>query len=193
MDVNAPVLYAAETRAVRLMNTIWADRGVVHDSLASIGLFRDWASHGGLGSGQQLGERELTRARELRDALRTIAAAVTEDARPAAVSSSVPVSAALATLNEFLAQSRVALTRTSDAKLDRAWVATGSRFEQELAAVAIEASDILVDGSLGVGACGGPGCVLYFTKKDPRRAYCSAGCGNRARVARHYRRHKADR
>jgi len=47
--------------------------------------------------------------------------------------------------------------------------------------------------SQSVGACGGPGCVPYFTKKDPRRAYCSAGCGNRARVARHYRLHKADR
>jgi predicted RNA-binding Zn ribbon-like protein len=176
MDVDAPVLYAEEPRAVRLMNTIWADRAGVHDSLASIGLLRGWAEPGGLGPGRQLGEKELTRARELRDALRRLAAAVTEDTRPAAVSSSVSVSAALATLNGFLAQSKLALASAPDAKLDRTWVADGSRFEQEL----------------GVGACGGPSCVLYFTKKDPRRAYCSAGCGNRARVARHYRRHKAD-
>src|SRR5688572_12907690 len=153
MDVDAPVLYAAEPRAVRLMNTIWADRGVVHDSLASIGLFREWAEAGGLDPGQQLGERELTRARELRDALRRTAAAVTDDGRPAATASDVSVSAALATLNEFLAQSKLALARTPDAKLDRVWVATGSRFDQELAAVAIEAADILGEGNLGVGAC----------------------------------------
>lgn len=38
-------------------------------------------------------------------------------------------------------------------------------------------------------ACHAPGCVLYFIRNHPRRAWCSDGCGNRARVARHYRRH----
>ena len=43
-------------------------------------------------------------------------------------------------------------------------------------------------------ACGGPGCVLLFLATNPRRHWCSpAICGNRARVARHYRRrHGAD-
>lgn len=35
-------------------------------------------------------------------------------------------------------------------------------------------------------ACQGPGCVLHFVKDHPRREWCSAGCGNRARVSRHY-------
>jgi predicted RNA-binding Zn ribbon-like protein len=42
-------------------------------------------------------------------------------------------------------------------------------------------------------ACHAPGCVLYFVKTHPRRAWCSAGCGNRARVARHYQRHHGGR
>lgn len=42
-------------------------------------------------------------------------------------------------------------------------------------------------------ACQGPGCVLYFVRNHPRREWCSAGCGNRARVARHYQRHHAGR
>jgi predicted RNA-binding Zn ribbon-like protein len=33
---------------------------------------------------------------------------------------------------------------------------------------------------------------LYFVKRHPRREWCSAGCGNRARVARHYHRHRKD-
>ncbi|MFI6847287.1 CGNR zinc finger domain-containing protein [Kitasatospora sp. NPDC050467] len=37
----------------------------------------------------------------------------------------------------------------------------------------------------------GPGCVLYFVKKHPRREWCSAGCGTRARAARHYERTEA--
>ena len=40
-------------------------------------------------------------------------------------------------------------------------------------------------------ACLGPGCVLYFVQQHPRREWCSAGCGNRARVARHYHRHRS--
>ena len=39
-------------------------------------------------------------------------------------------------------------------------------------------------------ACPGPGCVLYFVRAHPRREWCSAVCGNRARVARHYQRHR---
>lgn len=38
-------------------------------------------------------------------------------------------------------------------------------------------------------ACRAPGCVLYFVRNHPRREWCSDGCGNRARVARHYQRH----
>src|ERR671918_444350 len=41
--------------------------------------------------------------------------------------------------------------------------------------------------------CGAPGCVLIFEKDHPRRAWCSAACGNRARQARHYRRTRAPR
>ena len=37
-------------------------------------------------------------------------------------------------------------------------------------------------------------CVLSFVATNPRRRWCSAsGCGNRARVARHYRRHQLTR
>ncbi|HET6318113.1 MAG TPA: CGNR zinc finger domain-containing protein, partial [Chloroflexota bacterium] len=38
--------------------------------------------------------------------------------------------------------------------------------------------------------CGRAGCVLFFLQERRRTEWCSAVCGNRARVARHYRRHK---
>ncbi|NRQ38377.1 hypothetical protein HII36_42095 [Nonomuraea sp. NN258] len=41
-----------------------------------------------------------------------------------------------------------------------------------------------------VRPCGAPGCVQFFLKEHPRREWCSAGCGNRVRVARHYARSK---
>ncbi|MER5277551.1 ABATE domain-containing protein [Streptomyces sp. NPDC002809] len=37
-------------------------------------------------------------------------------------------------------------------------------------------------------ACPAPGCVLYFVKSHSRREWCTTGCGNRVRVARHSRR-----
>nr|WP_137969774.1 CGNR zinc finger domain-containing protein [Streptomyces antimycoticus] len=35
----------------------------------------------------------------------------------------------------------------------------------------------------------GPNCLLFFVKHHARREWCSPACGNRVRVARHYRRH----
>ncbi len=51
---------------------------------------------------------------------------------------------------------------------------------------------LLLTGSSGVEpkACTAPGCVFFFDHARSRREWCSTGCGNRARAARHYaRRH----
>lgn len=39
-------------------------------------------------------------------------------------------------------------------------------------------------------ACTAPRCVRYFVKNHGRQEWCKASCGNRARAARHYRRHR---
>lgn len=36
-------------------------------------------------------------------------------------------------------------------------------------------------------ACPAARCVKYFLQDDPRQLWCSASCGNRERVNRHYR------
>jgi predicted RNA-binding Zn ribbon-like protein len=38
--------------------------------------------------------------------------------------------------------------------------------------------------------CRAPGCALFFLTDRPRQRWCSASCGNRARVARHYAHHQ---
>ncbi|MFG2193840.1 CGNR zinc finger domain-containing protein [Streptomyces sp. NPDC048639] len=40
-------------------------------------------------------------------------------------------------------------------------------------------------------ACPAPRCARYFVKEHPRQEWCGPACGNRARVARHHRRHRA--
>lgn len=40
-------------------------------------------------------------------------------------------------------------------------------------------------------ACPAPRCVRYFVKEHPRQEWCKPSCGNRARVARHNARRRA--
>ncbi|MEV5428130.1 ABATE domain-containing protein [Streptomyces sp. NPDC052701] len=60
------------------------------------------------------------------------------------------------------------------------------------ARLAEAAADLLTDPAVGrLRQCEADGCVMLFLPAHPRRRWCSPGrCGNRARVARHYRRHK---
>ncbi len=67
-----------------------------------------------------------------------------------------------------------------------------------LAALLAEAAaDLLTDPAVGrLRECEADACVMLFLPAHPRRRWCSpARCGNRARVARYYQRHKqsADR
>lgn len=186
MDAETPVLYPTQPKAVRLMNTVWADRTSVHDSLETLAQLRQWAAQAGIGDGQ-VDESDHGPARELRDALRRLAADVTHDDRRGAVRTHVDTQAALAVTNRFLADCTPVLRHVSGQDYSRGWQEDGaSSFRRELAALALEGADLLAGE--GLRACGGPGCVLYFLRSHSRREWCSAECGNRARVARHHQR-----
>jgi len=64
--------------------------------------------------------------------------------------------------------------------------------EQLMVPIAQSASDLLCHGDLAlVKRCANPGCGAFFydTSKNHTRRWCSTtGCGNRMRVAAHYRR-----
>jgi predicted RNA-binding Zn ribbon-like protein len=65
-----------------------------------------------------------------------------------------------------------------------------------LAALLAEAAvDLLTDPSIArVRECEAHGCVMLFLPAHPRRRWCSPSrCGNRARVARYYQRHRSER
>ncbi|MFD9258937.1 CGNR zinc finger domain-containing protein, partial [Streptomyces sp. NPDC059538] len=69
--------------------------------------------------------------------------------------------------------------------------APARRLAAELAEAAAE---LLTDPRVGqVRECEAHDCVLLFLPAHPRRRWCVASaCGNRARVARYYARHKGD-
>jgi len=61
-----------------------------------------------------------------------------------------------------------------------------------MARVAAAALELLGDAArTPVRACPAPGCILFFVAGPQRRTWCSAGCGNRVRVARHDGRRRA--
>ncbi|WP_067534660.1 CGNR zinc finger domain-containing protein [Nocardia crassostreae] len=77
-----------------------------------------------------------------------------------------------------------------------AFVATSTRVGPagvRLAAALAEAAvDLLTDPAITkLKCCAADDCVMLFLPAHPRRQWCSpARCGNRARVARYYQRHK---
>ncbi|MCM2576593.1 CGNR zinc finger domain-containing protein [Streptomyces meridianus] len=66
----------------------------------------------------------------------------------------------------------------------------GPDFRMRLvAALARAAIDFLAGPELDrLRACTAPRCVRYFVRSHGRQEWCKPSCGNRARVARHYRR-----
>ena len=154
-------------RVVDLLNTVWADKSGVHDELADLG-----------GSTDTL--------RRLRDALRVLAADRTGDPRPVAAGHEADVPRAVATLNEVAALAPT-WPELVDGRL--VWASGADPEARALGELAGEAVRFLAEGP-ELRACLAPGCVLYFVKDHPRRAWCSVACGNRVRAARHYARRR---
>jgi predicted RNA-binding Zn ribbon-like protein len=183
-----------EPLPVRLMNTVWADRHGVHDDLADVERLRAWLGRAGLAGADDLGPADLAAFRRLRNAARRVAAHVTGDDRPAATSGSADLAAALAALNEDAGSCTPALVLDDAGGLALRWHPGPRDADRSRAELALATARLLGGEEAPLlRACGGPGCVLYFRKDHPRRGWCSAGCGNRARVARHYERHRVRR
>jgi predicted RNA-binding Zn ribbon-like protein len=192
VTTSAPLL--GEPWPVELMNTVWADRDGVHDALDDPRDAAAWLETAATGldvgapdDGTPPTEEVLVRLRALRDALRRLAAEVTGDPR---TSSPSPLAAAVDDLNRVAgaAPSWSTLTRAPAGHLARVTRSAAPGPEAVVSRLAEQGVELFTDPDRPLRACLAPGCVLFFVKQHPRREWCSAGCGNRARVARHYRR-----
>jgi predicted RNA-binding Zn ribbon-like protein len=178
---------------VRLMNTIWADRHGVHDALTLPADLADWLQEvGAYDYAPDVTQFDLVEARVLRDALRRLAALITGDSRQAAASATADNATAVHAVNHVAAarvpprlELKSKTLQVGTTPLDRPVAAA-------LADVAIEAIALFTAAAVPpLRACLAPGCVLYFLQDHPRREWCSNACGNRARAARHYERHRS--
>ena len=194
--------HPGEPVPVLLMNTIWADRTSVHDGLGTTGELAAWLAAvggrlfaGGERAASAVRRDDVDNFRHLRDALRRLAAEASRDTRPRALNAApdLALAEAVTVLNTASATAPAA-----PALLVPGWEvqlspATSARVPTAaLSAVAALAVDTFAKaGRQAVRACQAPGCVLYFVKDHPRREWCSAACGNRARAARHYQRRRS--
>jgi predicted RNA-binding Zn ribbon-like protein len=160
-----------EPLPVELMNTVRPDGDALDDAwLRAVDL---------------PGPVDLDQLRDLRRALRRLAADATDD--PRRPLDPMPHAAALATLNVLAEQALPRLSWPADGPPERI-------LHGPVAGVIATLGVELLAGAerSRLRACLAPNCVLYFVKEHTRREWCSPGCGNRARVARHYQRHRQD-
>jgi predicted RNA-binding Zn ribbon-like protein len=186
-----------ERVAVRLLSTTWANAEGVQDDLRVPRDLDAWLDAVGVDrGGTRATNAELTRARGLREAVRVLAGFVTAGHGAAVPSAGALGDALREALGEALRAVNAAAAETPapaltlrgghlvlGAQMSVSPVAAG------LARVAVDAVALFGgEDAAKLRACPAPGCVLYFVKTHPRREWCSAGCGNRVRAARHYQR-----
>lgn len=174
---GAPLL--GEPLPVELANTSYAVRGRPREGLQTPRQLGTWLREVGLAAGE-VGPGDLAAALSLRDAIRTVAAAtVRGDPLPAA---------AVATVNRFAASPARWRELRADPEPHVAARTSGTATAAALSSIAAQAVELFGGPRRhDLRACQGPGCVLFFVR-DGRREWCSHGCGNRARAARHYAR-----
>jgi predicted RNA-binding Zn ribbon-like protein len=182
-----------EPAPVRFLNTIWADRSGIHDDLASPGHARQWLSRVPGLTIEKITTHDLDELRTMRDCLRRIAAHITGDERTS--TTPPPLPDALDRLNRWAAEPLPHPgIDMNDRHLTRRHPETMS-ITAATAHLAREGIDFLTDDDHHhpLRPCNAPGCPLFYVLDHPRRAWCSPGCGNRARAARHYARHRPHR
>lgn len=176
--------------AIEFANTVYAVRGRPQEGIGTVEHLAAWLrDHADQLTASE--EADLLRLTmpdvevfmALREAVRTVCAAVV-DREPAAAT-------ALATLNRAAAAAPrwPELADDEGLTVHERTEARGS--DAVLAEIARDAMTMAAGSQAErLRRCQGPGCILYFVKDHPRREWCSNRCGTRARVARHYQRHK---
>ena len=175
-----------EPLPIELANTIYARRHEIVDGLATPGDLAAWLQIHGCDVQADASAAIVSEFRELRDAIRALFRATLDGESPPA--------AAVETLNRTSAAApafpRLIWPPDGEPRVEVASSGDNSA-AAVLAGVARAAIEFLGGPDRDrLRDCQAPGCVLFFLKDHPRREWCSAGCGNRARAARHYRRHR---
>lgn len=201
-DTTTSAVLLGEPLPIELMNTVSVARGQTQDALdtdAGVAAWLNAVAHRFQAEAAiHLEPLDADQAhsvaehlRELRSALRHLAAETTDDPRPAASASPLTRTEAVAALNRR-SQAWPQLSWPADAEPTRIYRGPGTVQDLAVQFIAHQAVELFTGPDHNhLRPCLAPNCLLFFVKNHPRREWCSPVCGNRVRVARHYRRHHA--
>ncbi|MEW9518267.1 CGNR zinc finger domain-containing protein [Streptomyces tubercidicus] len=172
--------------AVALANTLRGGPTGEVDHLVHARNVEGWvAEHRLATQPPRFSESDVGRLTELRAAVRALFTAAVEE--------SAPDSAALVTVNGAAAEAPgAAQLRWLPPSLRSEWKSTVPHtVDAVLACIASDAIDVLC-GPRGTSLrqCAAHGCIRFFLREHGRRQWCSTGCGDRVRAARHYQRRR---
>jgi len=177
-----------EPLCIELHNTLYADRGANVDGLCDAAGLRAWLD---AFAGRLPGDARAVDL-ERRDDFLGLRAAVREALQGTLENRAISATA-LSVLNRYSAGSPQSLRIAQRGRARSSEVRHHGATATDVVLGAIAADAIALVGgprSAELRRCGAPGCVLMFVKDHPRREWCSAACGNRARQARHYARRR---
>ena len=197
---RVPFLFIANQSCLDFINTDLVMNGQPTDLLSSFQDLVAWLVQAGLLTEKDAKEIEGKGSRDEMETLKQAKAfrkTMRDMAERLAAHKPVP-QAALDLINQLL-RHRVGyaqVTRRS-CTFERRYEAGFEDATQVLGLLAEAASDLLCACDLSlVKKCQNPACVLFFydTTKNHARHWCSMNlCGNRSKVAAHYRRHRKHR
>jgi predicted RNA-binding Zn ribbon-like protein len=199
-EAKIPFLFVGNQRCLDFINTQFVLNGRPVDLLATFSDLVTWLVQVDLLSGEEgkkierqwgkqvEGTETLEQARAFRVTLREMVARIA-DGRP------IPP-AAIEAINGTL-RYRIGYPQLMrcNGKFERGYLAESQEANQVLGLLGEVATDLLCacDHSL-IKKCQNPLCALFFydTTKNHARHWCSMTlCGNRSKVAAHYRRHRS--
>ncbi len=193
----------SEPLPILLANTISIDRsGDVRDAFDNLTGIQSWVATAGAASAlypPQSGGDVATAASagrliRLRDAVRRMAAEQTRDPRPVGQSPVGDVEAARRIVNKSSALSvvwpQLEYQASSSSSID-VW-SRGSFTDALTTLIARRTIELITSVQWDqLQPCLAPSCAYFFLRDATRRQWCSAACGNRARVARHAMRQRS--
>lgn len=165
-----------EPVSLDLLNTVWTDATGWHDLLADQLGLRVWLVSNGLADRAPASEDSRVALLQARD---VISAHLNNPTAPASTGA----------LNALLARGVLTRTLTGHGPATRPQVQDPAQLAAWTAAE--DYLQLLARDPARVRRCAHPDCVLHFYDTSPRgdRRWCSmAGCGNRAKAARHHAR-----
>ncbi|WP_329113235.1 CGNR zinc finger domain-containing protein [Streptomyces sp. NBC_01465] len=194
---------AASDLALDLALTIRHDGhgGVADDLAAPDGLTRWVHDHAAdLGVDAFAADQDaLDAVRELRAAVRALFARAVRPGEPSPADARrlLPVEEALTRLNSAAAAVPTVqqLTWAQDEDPASHTLPSAPATQQQILTAALARAAVAFlagPDRTRLRACHAPRCVRYFLKEHPRQEWCKPSCGNRARVARHHERHRAE-